>query len=80
MATSTVNISFQEKLLSQIDEIAQNESRTRSELIREATRLYIEKKLQWESVFALGAKAGAKVKMSEEMLMAEIKASRKAKK
>lgn len=80
MATSTVNISFQEELLSRIDEIAQNESRSRSELIREAARLYIEKKLRWENVFALGARAGAKLKMSEEMLMAEIKETRKAKK
>jgi metal-responsive CopG/Arc/MetJ family transcriptional regulator len=32
MAVATVNISFQEDLLDQIDEIAQNEARTRSEL------------------------------------------------
>ena len=55
MATSTVNISFQEELLSRIDEIAQSESRSRSELIREAARLYIEKKLRWDNVFTLGA-------------------------
>jgi hypothetical protein len=40
MAVSTVNISFQTDLLKQIDNIAQNEARTRSELIREAARLY----------------------------------------
>jgi len=80
MATSTVNISFQEELLQRIDKIAQSESRSRSELIREAARLYIEKKLRWESVFALGAKAGAKVKMSEDVLMREIKEARKSKK
>jgi len=80
MATSTVNISFQEGLLSQIDEIAQSESRSRSELIREAARLYIEKKLRWENVFALGIKAGSKIKMNEDMLIDEIKAVRKARK
>ena len=80
MATSTVNISFQEELLTRIDEIAQSESRSRSELIREAARLYIEKKLRWESIFALGAKTGAKIKMSEEMLLKEIKETRKIKK
>ena len=77
MATSTVNISFQEDLLSRIDQIAQGESRSRSELIREAARLYIEKKLRWEGVFALGAKAGEKIKMSEDTLMNEIKGARK---
>ena len=80
MATSTVNISFQEGLLSQIDEIAQSESRSRSELIREAARLYIEKKLRWENVSALGAKAGSKIKMTEDMLMDEIRTVRKARK
>jgi metal-responsive CopG/Arc/MetJ family transcriptional regulator len=44
MAVSTVNISFLEDLLEQIDTIAQNEARTRSELIREAARIYIEQK------------------------------------
>ena len=40
MALSTVNISFKNDLLQQIDEIAEKEARTRSELIREAARLY----------------------------------------
>ena len=80
MATSTVNISFQEGLLSQIDEIAQSESRSRSELIREAARLYIEKKQRWGNVFALGTKAGSKIKMTDDMLIDEIKAVRKARK
>ena len=80
MATSTVNISFQEELLSRIDQIAQGESRSRSELIREAARLYIERKLRWEKVFSLGAEAGGKIKMSEDALMNEIKEARKAEK
>jgi metal-responsive CopG/Arc/MetJ family transcriptional regulator len=54
MAVSTVNISFQEDLLEQIDKIAQNEARTRSELIREAARIYIERKKRWESIFSYG--------------------------
>jgi metal-responsive CopG/Arc/MetJ family transcriptional regulator len=44
MAVSTVNISFQEDLLDQIDEMAKTEARTRSELIREAARIYFERK------------------------------------
>ena len=36
-----VLISMPEKFLSQIDEVADNENRTRSELIREALRTYI---------------------------------------
>jgi len=35
MGTSTVNIAFKNDLLLQIDSIAREESRTRSELVRE---------------------------------------------
>ena len=36
-------VSMQDNFLKSIDEIAQNEHRTRSELIREALRVYIKK-------------------------------------
>jgi metal-responsive CopG/Arc/MetJ family transcriptional regulator len=77
MSLSTVNISFQEELLGQIDDIAKKESRTRSELIREAARLYIEKKRRWQELFDYGSKVGAKVKMSRQDLIAEIRNVRK---
>jgi CopG family transcriptional regulator / antitoxin EndoAI len=50
--TATVNISFPKDLLRYIDEVAHEESRTRSELLREATRMYIERKRRWKSIFA----------------------------
>jgi metal-responsive CopG/Arc/MetJ family transcriptional regulator len=73
MAVSTVNISFQEELLDQIDEMAKNEARTRSELIREAARIYIERKKKWESVFAYGESLASKYKFTEEDVNEEIK-------
>lgn len=48
--TSTVNISFREDLLKQIDEVARTESRSRSELVREAARMYIERKRRMDAV------------------------------
>ncbi len=48
--TSTVNISFREDLLKQIDEVARIESRSRSELVREAARMYIERKRRMDTV------------------------------
>ena len=54
MNNSTVNISFKKDLLAKIDRIAKKESRSRSELIREAARTYIEKKQKWESIFSYG--------------------------
>lgn len=55
MKANTVNISFKPELLDQIDKIAKEESRTRSELIREAAKLYVKKKNRWKSIFEFGA-------------------------
>jgi metal-responsive CopG/Arc/MetJ family transcriptional regulator len=72
MAVSTVNISFQDGLLNQIDSIARDEARTRSELIREAARVYIEKKRRWESIFAYGESRAQKYGFTEEDVNGEI--------
>jgi CopG family transcriptional regulator/antitoxin EndoAI len=48
---STANISFNPDLLRQIDEVAQEESRSRSERIREAARTYIERKRRRAQIF-----------------------------
>jgi metal-responsive CopG/Arc/MetJ family transcriptional regulator len=76
MAVSTVNISFQEDLLDQIDRIAQSEARTRSELIREAARIYIERKKKWESIFSYGESLSSKYKFTEDDVNDEIKQNR----
>jgi len=73
MKTSTVNISFKEDLLEQIDKIAQKESRTRSELIREAARLYIERSKKWEDIFNFGNEQVLKQGLLEEDINKEIK-------
>jgi len=54
MSNVTVNISFQDSLLAEIDAEAIRESRSRSELLREAARSYIRRQRQWDDVFALG--------------------------
>ena len=72
MAVSTVNISFNDDLLVLIDQIAKNESRTRSELIREAARIYIERKKKWESIFSYGQNLAKKYKFTEDDLHKEI--------
>lgn len=73
MSTSTVNISFRKDLLEQIDRVAVEESRTRSELIREAARLYIERKKKWESIFDFGAGQVARLGLTEDDIADEIK-------
>ena len=75
----TVNISFQDDLLSSIDQVAKNESRTRSELLREAARMYIERKGRWEMIFAHGDQQAKKNKLKEKDVMQEIRAYRRRK-
>jgi len=77
MNTSTVNISFNKNLLKQIDKIAKEESRTRSELIREAARLYIERKSKWLDIFDYAKKHVSKKNISEDDILSEIKKYRK---
>ncbi len=72
MSASTVNISFKKELLEQIDRVAVEESRTRSELIREAARLYIEKKKRWESIFDFGNAQVARLGLTEDDIEDEI--------
>jgi len=79
MAVSTVNISFQNDLLNQIDQIALNEARSRSELIREAARVYIERKKKWESIFSYGQSLAKKYKFSEDDVNEEIRKYREKK-
>ena len=79
MSTSTVNISFRNELLDQIDTIAREESRSRSELIREAARMYIERKKKWKSIFAFGKQRVSRLSLSEDDIDREIRSFRKKK-
>lgn len=79
MKTGTVNISFQKDLLRQIDDVAAEESRTRSELIREAARMYIERKKTWKDMFAFGKRQAKNLGLKEQDVAEEIRAYRKRK-
>ncbi len=76
---STVNISFSPKLLKEIDKVAQEESRSRSELLREAARSYIERKRRWGRIFDTGLKAGRARSITPEVIEREISVYRREK-
>ncbi|TGM62907.1 ribbon-helix-helix protein, CopG family [Leptospira levettii] len=76
----TVNISFEKALLKEIDKIAKREHRSRSELIREAARAYIEKKSKWQVIFDFGVKSSEKSNLTEDDIFREIKNVRRNKK
>jgi len=77
MAFSTVNISFNADILRQIDEVAKSEARTRSELVREAARIYIDRKKKWESIFAYGESLSSTYGFTEKDVNTEIEKYRK---
>jgi len=79
MGTTTVNISFQDKLLSDLDKVAKSESRCRSELLREAARMYIERKRRWEKIFGYGKTQAAQKKLTPDDITPEISFYRKQK-
>ena len=77
METTTINISFKKDLLKKIDKIARDEARSRSELIREAARAYIERKYRWDAIFEFGGKQVSELGLSPEDVPAEIGKYRK---
>jgi metal-responsive CopG/Arc/MetJ family transcriptional regulator len=79
MKTSTVNISFNDELLKRIDQIAKQESRSRSELIREAARSYIERKNRWDKIYAFSERQARKMQVSDKDISDEITMYRKEK-
>mgnify|MGYP001565241262 CR=1 FL=1 len=79
MNTTTVNISFQRSLLTEIDRVAQAESRSRSELLREAARFYIVRKRRWDDIFAYGRNVAARGRLTEENVAEEIRTHRRQK-
>lgn len=78
--TSTVNISFRQDFLNEIDEVARSESRSRSELLREAARLYIERKKRMKSIVQSIRRVVAERGITEADVEAEIAAYRAEKK
>lgn len=56
MQTQTLNIALPVELVKKVDTVAKKEYRNRSELIREALRVYLEDKEEWNDIYKLGEK------------------------
>ena len=76
MNTVTVNISFQDTLLKDIDRVARDEARSRSELLREAAREYIRRRERWSGIFAMGQALALEKGLQPADVDAEIAAHR----
>jgi len=65
VSAKVINISLPEELLTEIDEFAQLERRTRSEFFREAARQYIELR-RWQRIREAGSRAARDLGLTEE--------------
>ena len=79
MSTVTVNISFQDALLRDIDRVARGEARSRSELLREAAREYIRRRERWVGIFTTGQTLARQKGLKPDDVATEIAAFRGAK-
>lgn len=79
MKIQTVNISFSDELLKDIDAVSHEEARTRSEFIREAARAYIARKRVWKGIFQSAARHIKSLGLKEENIAAAIASHRRRK-
>ena len=75
--TGTVTISLPPDLASEVDRLAREEGRTRSELLREAFRQYAERRRRWDQLFAYGEARAAAVGLSEESVATAVRKRRR---
>ena len=66
MATQTLNIALPRDLVKKVDDLAKKEYRNRSELIREALRVYLSDKQDWNDLLDYGKKLGKKMGIKSE--------------
>jgi predicted transcriptional regulator len=79
MAGATINLTVDGDFLEQIDTIAMNESRSRTDLIFNSIKMYIGRKKRLQELFAYGERIASMNKFTEEDIMEEIKNYRNSK-
>ena len=72
MNTQTLNISLPRELVKKVDEVAKREYRNRSELIREALRIYLQRREEWDQIFQAGRKLAKKMGIKSEKQVNDI--------
>jgi len=77
MAIAIVKIPFQTDLLQQIDSFVDEKVRSRTDIILEATKMYIARKQNWQDIFSLGDRLALENNLSEADVMNEIKSYRR---
>lgn len=76
--TDTLTISLPPELAGEVDRLARQEGRTRSELFREAFRQYAERRRRWDQLFMYGEGRAAAGALTEEEIATAVKRRRRA--
>jgi metal-responsive CopG/Arc/MetJ family transcriptional regulator len=79
MTLATINLTIDTNFLEQIDAVATNESRTRTDLICNSVKMYIDRKKRLQELFAYGEHVASENDFTENDIMDEIKQYRKNK-
>lgn len=72
MPTQTLNIALPKDLVKKVDQAAKKEYKNRSELIREALRIYLKRTEEWDQIFKAGRAAGKKMGITSEKQVNDI--------
>lgn len=76
MKTQLINFTIPKELLQQVDKIAKGQSRSRSEILREAARRLIREEKERQGDFATISQAAKRINLSEKETVGLIEAVR----
>ena len=77
--SQTFTVSLPSELAAEVDRVASEENRSRSELVREAFRQYVERRRRWERIFRYGEEAAQVAGLASDAEVARVvKEHRKA--
>ncbi|MDR1270324.1 MAG: hypothetical protein LBK82_12450 [Planctomycetaceae bacterium] len=79
MAVATINLTFDDDFMKQIDRIADNESLTRTDLIYNSVKMFINRKQRLQELYKHGESIASKNNFTEDDVMEEITKYRKNK-
>jgi predicted transcriptional regulator len=79
MATATIKLIFDDDFVREIDQIADKESLTRTDLIYNSIKMFINRKQRLQELYKYGESIALRNNFTEEDIMEEIKKYRKNK-
>ena len=79
MAVATINLTLENDFLEKIDLIARNESQTRTDIIYNSIKIYINQKQKLQELYTYGESVARKNAFTEEDVFKEIKNYRNSK-